>query len=299
MTGVVFNIQKFCTSDGPGIRTVVFLKGCPLRCAWCHNAESHRREPELLLSTDKCTLCGHCRAVCTNGVHEFSAESHTLFRDKCATCGKCAAECLSDALEVRGKDMTVDEVLAEVCKDRMYFDRSGGGITLSGGEPFAQREFTLHLLSEAKAMGLNTCVETCGYTDHSTIISAVPMVDLFLWDIKHTDPEAHKTYTGVDTSLLLKNLRLADEMGAALVLRCPIIPEVNDNEAHFSAVAEIANSLANIKAIEIEPYHAFGVEKYGKLGKCANEFRIPEPSEPLMWAERIRANTVVDVKIAK
>lgn len=299
MTGTVFNIQKFCTSDGPGIRTVVFLKGCPLRCAWCHNAESHKKTPEILLHADKCMLCGRCVALCGSGAHQITEQNHSILREKCIACGACVRECLADALELRGCSMSVEEVLAEVCKDRMYFEHSGGGLTLSGGEPFAQREFTLTLLRQAKELGLHTCVETSGYTDRETVQEAVPCVDLFLWDIKHTDPVKHQKYTGVSPEVIWENLYLADKLGAATVLRCPIIPGVNDDTGHFQAIAELANRLTHISHIELEPYHSFGEIKYDQLGRQkADSFRIPEQTEPVGWAECLRAYTKIEVKIA-
>ena len=299
MTGTVFNIQKFCTSDGPGIRTVVFLKGCPLRCAWCHNAESHKKVPEILLHADKCIRCGRCVMLCESGAHQITEQNHSILREKCTACGTCARECLADALELRGCTMSVEEVLSEVCKDRMYFEHSGGGLTLSGGEPFAQRDFALSLLRQAKQLGLHTCVETSGYTDRTTVQEAVSCVDLFLWDIKHTDPVKHQKYTGVAPDVIWENLYLADKLGASMVLRCPIIPGVNDDAEHFKGIAEVANGLMHIRYIELEPYHSFGEIKYDQLGyQKSYSFRVPDQAEPLRWAECLRRYTKIEVKIA-
>lgn len=299
MTGTVFNIQKFCTGDGPGIRTVVFLKGCPLHCAWCHNAESQRSVPELLYHGEKCTLCGRCVSACKMGVHLLDNGAHILMREKCTVCGECTKACLNDALEIKGKEMSASDVLAEVMKDKPFYESSGGGITLSGGEPLAQIDFTLELLTEAKAAGLHTCVETCGYTKRENIERVARLTDIFLFDVKLTDSALHQKYTGVPSEQILENLRAIDELGAKTILRCPIIPDVNDNEEHFAALAKLANSLTNVLRIELEPYHAFGNGKYEQVGRgeFVKEFRVPEENEPQKWCEQVRAHTSVPVLV--
>ena len=300
MKGAVFNIQKFCTSDGPGIRTVVFLKGCPLRCAWCRNAESQRKVSELMYHSDKCVYCGRCAAVCEQGVHAVKGNVHTLERDKCISCGKCVEACLADALELKGKNMTVDEVIADVMKDKVFYDNSGGGMTLSGGEPTAQLDFTLALLKAAKDNGLHTAIETCGYTSAENIKAIAEYVDLFLYDVKHTDSVLHEKYTGVSNERILENLRLIDSMGKKSVIRAPIIPDVNDTDEHFAALAELANGLKNVEKIEIEPYHDLGNGKYEQLGESVytHVFHVPKKAEVDVWLEKISSQTSVPVIVA-
>lgn len=194
--GIVFNIQKFCLQDGPGIRTTVFLKGCPLHCAWCHNPESHSEKSCVLYDKEKCVGCGKCGETCQNGAHAFTTE-HTVDREKCITCGACVKACDNDALELVGKEMSVDEVLSEVLKDRAFYENSGGGLTLSGGEPLLQFDFSYEVLRQARLNGINTCVETCGFTSTEKITKIAQVTDVFLYDWKLTDDELHKRYTGV------------------------------------------------------------------------------------------------------
>ena len=203
MTSNVFNIQKFCVNDGPGIRTTVFIKGCPLNCLWCHNPESKNLKSELLFRSDKCTLCGRCVPACPLGLHTVSAEGHIFDREKCVACGKCAEACFADALEIAGKKTSVEDVLKEVMKDEAFYKNSGGGMTLSGGEPMLNFDFTLELLKQGKEKGLHICMETCGFADSEKYKAVAPYVDIFLWDYKLTSPELHKKYTGVDNGLIL------------------------------------------------------------------------------------------------
>ncbi len=300
MNGTVFNIQKFCTSDGPGIRTVVFLKGCPLHCAWCHNAESQRIVHELMYHADKCVMCGRCAAVCPNGVHTIENGVHTLDRDKCTACGKCVDACLTDALEIKGKRMTAQEVIADVMKDKVFYDNSGGAITLSGGEPTAQLDFAIAILKAAKESGLHTAIETCGFTSEENIKAIAKYVDLFLYDIKHTDSAAHEKYTGVKNERILENLRTIDALGKKSIIRAPIIPGVNDNDEHFAALAALASSLSNVERIDVEPYHDLGSGKYEQLGESSatHAFRVPERDEVDAWRDKIAALTSVPVTIA-
>lgn len=264
MEGIIFNIQRFCVQDGPGIRTTVFLKGCPLRCAWCHNPESHRRRPEVLFDAEKCLRCGACAAVChrhvlKNGAHEF-------FREDCAACGRCAEVCYADALEMCGRAASVDEVLDVVVRDRAFY-RENGGMTLSGGEPMSQPEFALALAEGTKARGLHVCMETCGECAPEALRAAAKFVDLFLYDVKLLDDAAHRQYTGVSNRRILENLTMLDRMGKPVVLRCPILPGVNLNDAHFEGVAALAQRLSCVQEIQFEPYHPLGVQKSARLGR--------------------------------
>lgn len=260
---LVANIQRFSMHDGPGIRTTVFLKGCPLTCAWCHNPETQSRKAELLFYANKCIGCGNCN-VCSQDMHRFSP-SHAIHRELCTGCGKCAEECPTGALELAGKAYFVQELVAILEKDRAFYGASGG-VTLSGGEPFAQDE-ALSLLKLCKERGLHTVVETCGYVSAEILRQAVPLTDLFMWDIKDTDIQRHIEYTGVSNERILQNLKLADSMGAKTRIRCILVNGVNTTETHYHGIAELYHGLNNCEGVEFLPYHSFGGTKYAALGK--------------------------------
>ncbi len=265
--GLVFDIQHFCLDDGPGIRTTVFFKGCPLRCIWCHNAEGLSIHPQIYFSHEKCLGCGTCAEVCPRNGHSFHDQVHEVDFAACIRCGACAKVCRSEALRVAGKSMIAEDVLKEVLKDKPFYDQSGGGVTLSGGEPLMQGEFACSLAHLCKQNGLHVCVETSGYCDKETLLQILPYVDLFLFDYKHHDPEKHKVYTGVDNKRIFENLRLISDAGKQIILRCPIIPSCNNTEAHYRAIAEVANELNGVQEIHIEPYHPFGLSKYRSIGR--------------------------------
>ena len=275
--GTVFNIQRFCVNDGPGIRTTVFLKGCPLSCVWCHNPESQRFEPEILFYKDKCTGCGRC---------------------KCVTAADRDFVCFNGAKEICGKTVSANEVTAEVLKDKPFYENSGGGVTLSGGEPLAQYDFTLELLQKAKENGIHTAVETCGYAERSKILEIAKYVDLFLFDCKETDPELHKEYTGFDNKIILENLKALSDAGSKIILRCPIIPGFNDRAEHFKGISEISGKLSGIEHIEIEPFHPLGESKYSALNREYADIQPPDAQMVDKWIGQIKFGTKKEVKRA-
>lgn len=296
MQGIVFDIKNFELHDGPGIRTTVFLKGCPLRCLWCHNPESQAMRRELSYAAEKCLDCGDCVPACTAHCHSFVGGRHLLDRLNCTNCGACASKCLPRALEMIGKTMTADEVIAEICKDRIFYAHSGGGMTLSGGEPMAQFEFTRELLKKAKEAGLHNCLETCGFSPFEQFASIVEYVDLFLFDIKAADPGKHLALTGVDNRVILNNLHQLDSMGAKLILRCPLVPGLNDDDAHLCAVGQLANELENVEKIELEAYHCLGEKKYTLLGREIRYSGDFVPEEKMTgYINMIRQKTSVPV----
>lgn len=298
--GTVFQIQKFSINDGPGIRTTVFMKGCPLNCLWCHNPESKGNQPDLLYDDRKCILCGACMAVCEKKCHRVDRLSHEFDRENCMRCGKCAENCVANALEKAGYSITVEDTIREVMKDAVFYQNSGGGMTLSGGEPMAQFAFAKELLMAAKENGLHTCMETCGYAPWEHYNSIRNLVDIFLFDYKLTDPALHKQYTGVTNDRILENLRKLDAAGAAIILRCPIIPTINDTPDHLAGIANTANSLQNILEINIEPYHPLGSSKLQMLGKDypLAALTFPEHETVEQWMREVRSRTSVPVKKA-
>lgn len=294
----IFNIQRFCVNDGPGIRTTVFIKGCGLDCAWCHNPESKCFESELMFSDSLCIMCKACEKVCENGVHSFSESGHFLDREKCTLCGKCTDICPAEAVEIAGRQMSVDEVLETVLRDVQFYENSGGGMTLSGGEPLHSFQFSCELLKAAKQKGIHTCIETSGYADTEKILQIAEFTDLFLYDFKLSDETLHKKYTGVGNELIKKNLLALDKAGKDVILRCPVIPGINDNTSHFDGIAETANSLEHTVGIDIEPYHALGVTKLSRLGKNeAASFEVPAAEETEKWVKYLQDKTRVMVKI--
>ncbi len=264
--GTVFDIQRFSIYDGPGIRTTVFLKGCPLSCVWCHNPESLKRCAELSYIAASCIGCGKCVSVCKEGAHKISEQGHTFDRSLCTACLECADACPADALSVIGKRMSAKEVMKTVLRDRLFY-KNDGGMTVSGGEPFYQSAFLIELLRKAKPEGIHTCVETSGAAKLEDMLEAMEYVDLFLYDCKLSPGEKHKQYIGSDGIKMHENLLAIDRAGAKTVLRCPIIPNVNDTEQHFMYIASLAKKLSNLQQINIEPYHTIGISKAYSIGE--------------------------------
>lgn len=262
---IVTEIQRFCMHDGPGVRTTVFLKGCAMRCRWCHNPETQAMQPQILFYSSKCIGCNACVAVCNTGAQVATAQGHLFLREKCVSCGACAKVCPTGAMELCGKAYTVEEILAVVEKDRPFYGEKGG-VTLSGGEALLQKEGATALLRACKEQGISTAVETCGYFDPAVLPMVAPYTDLFLWDLKDTNDERHREYTGVSNELILSNLRLADSLGARIRLRCILVNGVNTDKEHYRKIAEIASSVSGLEGVEFLAYHAFGGSKATFLG---------------------------------
>jgi pyruvate formate lyase activating enzyme len=263
--GVVFNIQRFSIHDGPGIRTTVFLKGCPLRCGWCSNPESMSPYPEMISRDIKCIRCGKCVEACSQQAIAVMENTRVIQWEKCNRCMKCAEVCPSGAIEAMGTYMTVAEVLDTVGRDAGYYRRTGGGMTLSGGEPLVQWRFALKLLQEAKRRGLHTALDTTGYCPWENLEQVLEHTDLILFDVKHMDPEKHEEGAGVSNELILENLDKASLM-TKIWLRIPLIPGFNDSESNMQETAELA-SRAGAEKISLLPYHEWGKAKYSSLGK--------------------------------
>jgi len=297
-TGLVFNIQKFSIHDGPGIRTTVFLKGCPLKCVWCHNPESQDRKPEISFLPEKCIGCGWCFEACPNNCHKMVDGKHVFNREQCDVCGKCAENCYAEAIELIGKEMTVDEVIEEVMKDAPFYETSNGGMTISGGEPMMQFEFTKALLMAAKENGVHTCLDTCGFAPFEKYRQIMPYVDIFLYDLKETDSAKHEEFTRAPREEIMENLKKLDSLNAKIILRCPVIPGLNDRRKHLVKIAETAESLKNVICINIQPYHPLGVSKNASIGKKKIHNDMNFASEELIEAslETIKKHTSVKVE---
>ena len=259
MLGKIFNVQDFCTDDGPGIRTTVFLKGCPLRCAWCHNPESRYKENQILFDEKTCMACGKCIEACPQKAHTFQEKKHLFQREICQTCGKCALVCPTESLKLCGKDISAQEIVDKILPNLPFYQKSGGGLTISGGEPLFQPQFTLELCQLSQKQGIQVCVETCGYGNLSNLLDLIPYVQFFLFDFK-MKKDAEK-YIGVSGELILENLSALSEAGGKIILRCPIIPEVNFTKEHFDDICEIAIKNKGIEEIQLLAYHPLGIEK--------------------------------------
>ena len=289
---LVTEIQRFAVNDGPGFRTNVFLKGCPLKCAWCHNPETIGSEPQLYWKKRACVQCGKCMDACPNDAIEppidpaiSQAEGSTYYKidySKCDFCFKCVDACAYGALEVVGKSMTIDEILDEVESDRPFYDNSGGGMTLSGGEPTFHADFSEKLLAASRGRGIHNCLDTNGFCSWETLERAAENADIVLYDLKHTDAEKHKQWTGVDNSLIKENLAGLSENGVEIWVRIPVIPDFNDSiQDHKAAAGFLSNLPGKISRVDLLAYHNWCQDKYGWLGIDWPMARV-EATEPSM-----------------
>lgn len=265
---MIFDLQRFALHDGPGIRTTVFLKGCPLDCIWCHNPESKNRKPQLGFREKQCIYCGKCQVVCPINVHQVDGEGeHKIDFENCIQCGKCVEACAPKALKIFGENISIQEIMNVVKKDKDYYNRSGGGLTVSGGEPMLQFEGLLELLKQAKKEGIHTCLDTSGYASTKRYLEIAEYVDLFLFDYKMTDPMEHKRYIGVDNELIIANLEALCKQNNKMILRCPIIPGMNDNEKHYRAITEYSQRYEAIEQVNLMVYHDMAKGKVAQIGE--------------------------------
>jgi pyruvate formate lyase activating enzyme len=260
-SGIIFDIKRYAIHDGPGIRTTVFLKGCPLNCLWCHNPQSISPKPET-----------------------------AFYRDRCVSCGQCAEGCPFGARKLIGRAVTVGDVMETVRRDAAYYANSGGGLTISGGEPLMKPQFTLGLLRQARAETIHTCVDTSGYAPFQTLKQLIPFTDLFLFDIKETDDEKHRAATGVGNARILDNLRRLDHAGAQILLRCPIVPGLNDRADHFDAIRALASELIHVEKVEILPFHPYGSDTAEAVGRPypLKELKAPSPETVAEWERAVQ-----------
>ena len=263
MKATIFDIKHFAVHDGEGIRTTVFFKGCGLKCIWCHNPESISRKMQIALSTDRCISCGKCESVCKNGVHSLT-EHHSLIRENCSFCRECEKNCPTGAITVYGRTVTVDEILPELIEDRDFYESSGGGVTLSGGECLLQADFCEALLIKLKEHGIHTAVDTCGFVSREALDKVIPYTDLFLYDIKAISEDVHIKCTGQSNKIILENIKYIDECGKRVEIRIPYVPEYNAGE--IEKIAEFISTLKNVSGVKILSYHKLARSKYDSLG---------------------------------
>ncbi len=277
-SGMIFDIKRYAINDGPGIRTAVFMKGCPLRCEWCHNPEGQRGAPQLIFRANRCKSSQACLQACPKVAIAWEGVSITDW-ESCDQCGKCAEVCFSGAREIVGREMSVDQVMAEIIRDVPFYDQSAGGVTFTGGEPMQQKKFLQEVLQACKRQNIHATIDTSGYTSWTNLRSILPLVDLFLYDIKHMDEETHKRYTSATNKRILDNLQRLSAEKANIIVRIPLIPGVNDDAINIGQCAGFLGSLPHLKGVEIMPYHAIGEAKYQALGMKYMMQDTPTPTQ--------------------
>ncbi len=285
MKAIISDIKRFAVHDGDGIRTTVFFKGCPLKCVWCHNPESISFKPQIAYYSNKCIGCGECVSVCPSGAQKITNEGHVFERNLCIGCGKCEKVCLGDAIKFYGREITVEELLPLVLEDKEFYETSGGGVTLSGGECLSQPDFCVEFLKELKKLGINTAVDTCGFVSKEVLDRVIPFTDMFLYDIKAIDEGAHIKCTGQSNKIILENLKYLDDLGKKIEIRIPFVPQYNSDQ--IPKIKEFLKDFKNIVGIKVLPYHNYAGSKYTAL-EMVNTLPtlLPEEKE-IKLAEKI------------
>ena len=284
LTAKIFEIKRFAVHDGDGIRTTVFFKGCPLKCVWCHNPEGISFQPELAYYAHKCIGCGECVNKCLQKAHKMENDGHFFDASLCIGCGDCEEDCLGEALTHYGEEVTVDSLLPRLIEDKEFFENSGGGVTLSGGECLMQADFCRELLRALKENEIQTAVDTCGYVSRETLDKVIPYTDVFLYDIKAIDTAVHKTCTGVENGRILENLRYLDSLGKKIEIRIPYVPGWNGGE--IEKIADFVKTLKGVTGVRVLPYHNYARSKYEALGM---ENTLPESVPTAEEIERAKA----------
>ena len=285
--GTIFDIQRYSVHDGPGIRTTVFLKGCPLKCLWCANPESQNKLPEIMFDRSRCTRCGRCVEVCPHKATVNCDGKITLLRDLCKSCGECVSACPNEARQLVGKEVEVEEILKEVEKDKIFYKNSGGGVTLSGGEPMSQTDFACALLKRCKEKGIHTTLDSCGYTRLENWDRVLEYTDMVLFDLKQMEPKKHKEHTGVSNDLILASAEKLASLGIPMVIRIPLIPCYTDSPNNMEECAHFVKEIGG-NAIELLPFHHLCVTKYQKLDKEWKLNGVAPPTKDFL--EKVRDN---------
>ena len=279
--GTIINIQKYSIHDGPGIRTTVFLKGCPLNCWWCHNPESQNPTPEIMFFKEKCTGCGSCFKRCPTKAIELVEGYPVTYKTKCTLCGKCSDFCPSSARELVGKDISIKDLMSEIIKDEVFYEESNGGVTFSGGEPLMHADYLSNILNICKEKNIHTTIDTSGYAAWSQFEKIIDKVDLFLFDIKHMNNKKHLEYTGVSNNVILENLKKLSERGSNIYIRMPIIAGINDDDENIDNAVEFISKL-NIIHVDLLPYHKMGMDKYRRLDRSYKLSGLEKPTEEVI-----------------
>jgi pyruvate formate lyase activating enzyme len=280
--GLVFNIQKYSVHDGPGIRTTVFLKGCPVHCRWCHNPEGISRRRELIVLESRCLGCGECRLACRYGTVIPGDGALPARSELCEVCGACVEACPTQGRQIVGQELCVSQVLETVLQDQIFYEESGGGVTFSGGEPLSQPGFLRSLLEACRDRGVHTTVDTCGLTQQKDLLSVAALTDLFLYDLKLMDDAKHLHYTGVSNALILENLQALGRSHGRIWLRVPIIPGINDAPADLEAAAHFAAAVPGVRQVNLLPFHRTGLPKSSRLGQESGLAEVQPPSAEAM-----------------
>ncbi len=298
LKGCIFDIKKYSIHDGPGIRTTVFFKGCSLACQWCHNPESQSTDLERIFHANRCIRCGACLEICAVGAISQNGQSLRTDSSKCILCGSCAETCHAEAREMVGRSVSVAEVMTVIQQDVIFYDESGGGVTISGGEPLMQPDFLLALLQASQKAQIHTVLDTCGYAPWDRLDTIRDHVDLFLYDLKLMDEELHRQFTGVSNQTILRNVQRLSQLGHDIILRVPVIPGITDGDDNIDRLAEFASGLPHLLGIELLPYHSIASDKYQRLGRdYALVAILPPSSEDLTRAAATLAGAGLRVTV--